>query len=115
MRNAPRTLTERIRCECRTVPLHSDECRALRKASRIRVRRMATLTIRTDPEVGHALESLTQDGSSRSEAARAAILMAERAQRRTRLRAEAEELRNDAEDVAASLALAAEMAAVRAW
>ena len=66
---------------------------------------MATLTIRTDPEVEEALESLTQDGSSRSEAARAAILMAERAQRRGRLRAEAEELRNDAEDVAASLSV----------
>jgi len=76
---------------------------------------MATLTIRTDPEVEEALESLTQDGASRSEAARAAILMAGRAQRRGRLRAEAEELRNDVDDVAASQALAAEMAAVRAW
>jgi len=84
-------------------------------ASPITVRRMARLTIRTDPEVEEALESLTQDGSSRSEAARAAILMAERAQRRGRLRSEAEELRNDAEDVAASRALAAEMADVRAW
>jgi len=76
---------------------------------------MSTVTIRTDVEVEQALELLTQDGSSRSEAARAAILMAERAQRRTRLRAESEELRNDAEDVATSQSLAAEMAAVRAW
>lgn len=76
---------------------------------------MATLTIRTDLDVEHALDSLTQDGSSRSEAARAAILLAERAQRRARLRAEAEELRNDPEDVAASQVLAAEMADVRAW
>lgn len=76
---------------------------------------MSTLTIRTDPGVERALESLTRDGQSRSEAARAAILTAERAQRRAQLRAEAEELRNDADDVAASRELAAEMDAIRAW
>ncbi len=76
---------------------------------------MATLTIRTDPEVERALTSLTRGGRSRSEAARAAILDAERAQRRAALRAEAEALRDDADDVAASRALAAEMDALRAW
>lgn len=76
---------------------------------------MATLTIRTDPEVERALESLTYGGLSRSEAARTAILEAERAHRRAALRAEAESLRNDPEDVAASRELAAEMDAVRAW
>jgi hypothetical protein len=76
---------------------------------------MSTLTIRTDPEVERALAALTSDGKSRSEAARAAILQAERAQRRTQLRAEAEVLRNDPDDVAASRALAAEMDAIRAW
>ena len=76
---------------------------------------MATLTIRTDPEVERALAALTSDGTSRSEAARSAILDAERAQRRARLRVEAEELRNDPDDVAASRALAAEMDAIRAW
>ncbi len=75
-------LAERIRNERRTVPLYSDDYRALRMASPITVRRMATLTIRTDAEVEQALKSLTRDGSSRSESARAAILMAERAQRR---------------------------------
>jgi predicted transcriptional regulator len=76
---------------------------------------MGTLTIRTDPEVERALASLTSEGQSRSEVARAAILDAERARRRARLRAEAEELRNDPEDVAASRELAAEMDAIRAW
>ncbi|MFD4421343.1 hypothetical protein ACFWN7_07545 [Agromyces sp. NPDC058484] len=76
---------------------------------------MSTLTIRTDPEVERALESLTNEGQSRSEAVRNAILEAERAHRRARLRAEAESLRNDAEDVAASRELAAEMDAIRAW
>lgn len=76
---------------------------------------MSTLTIRTDPDVERALESLTREGQSRSEAARNAILEAERAQRRARLRAEAESLRDDPEDVAASRELAAEMDAIRAW
>jgi len=76
---------------------------------------MSTLTIRTDPEVERALESLTQDGRSRSEAVRAAILVAERETRRSRMRAEAEALRDDPEDLAASRELAAEMDALRAW
>ncbi len=76
---------------------------------------MSTLTIRTDAEVERALAILTSGGQSRSEAARNAILEAERAQRRTSLRAEADALRNDPEDVAASRELAAEMDAIRAW
>lgn len=76
---------------------------------------MSSLTIRTDPEVERALKALTRDGLSRSEAARTAILQAERANRRARIRAEAESLRNDPEDVAASRELAAEMDAIRAW
>ncbi|MGC5626949.1 hypothetical protein ACPYO6_01705 [Georgenia sp. Z1344] len=76
---------------------------------------MRTLTIRTDSEVERALEALTRDGASRSDAARSAILAAERADRRARLRAEAESLRNDPDDVAESRALAADMDALRAW
>jgi Arc/MetJ-type ribon-helix-helix transcriptional regulator len=76
---------------------------------------MKTLTIRTDAEVEQALESLTRDGQSRSEATRAAILAAERTHRRALLRAEAEQLRNDPDDVSASRELAAEMDAIRAW
>lgn len=82
---------------------------------RVTLRRMRTLTIRTDAEVEHALEALTRGGLTRSEVARAAILEAERAHRRAQLRAEAESLRNDPQDVAASRALAAEMDALRAW
>lgn len=62
-----------------------------------------------------ALDALTRDGLSRSEVARLAILQAERTQRRVLLRAEAEDLRNDPDDVAASRALADEMDAIRAW
>jgi Arc/MetJ-type ribon-helix-helix transcriptional regulator len=76
---------------------------------------MSMLTIRTDPQVERALKALTKDGVSRSDAVRTAILEAERAHRRARLRAEAESLRNDPDDVAASRELAAEMDALRAW
>jgi len=76
---------------------------------------MSSLTIRTDPAVERALKVLTGEGVTRSEAVRTAILEAERAHRRERLRAEAESLRNDPADVAASRELAAEMDAVRAW
>jgi Arc/MetJ-type ribon-helix-helix transcriptional regulator len=76
---------------------------------------MRTLTIRTDPEVERALESLTRDGQSRSEAVRAAILAAAREKRRATMRAEAEALRNDPDDVAASRELAEEMETIRAW
>lgn len=76
---------------------------------------MGTLTIRTDREVERALESLTADGRSKSEAVRDAILETERAHRRARMRAEALALRDDPEDLAASKELAAEMERLRAW
>lgn len=76
---------------------------------------MPTLTIRTDPEVERALESLTSDGASRSDAAREAILSAARTRRRAALRAEAERLRDDPADAAASRELAADMDSLRAW
>lgn len=76
---------------------------------------MPSLTIRTDSELERALSVLTSGGRSRSEVARAAILAAEREQRRARMRAEAEALRDDPEDIAASRQLAAEMDAARAW
>ena len=76
---------------------------------------MPTLTIRTADAVERALQALTEGGLSRSEAARTAILEAERAHRRARIRAEAEALRDDPDDVAASRELAAEMDAIRAW
>jgi Arc/MetJ-type ribon-helix-helix transcriptional regulator len=76
---------------------------------------MASITIRTDAGVEKALEELTRDGKSRSEAIREAILLAYRERRHARLRAEAEALRDDPEDVAASRQLAAEMESIRAW
>lgn len=79
------------------------------------IRTVSSLTIRTDSELERALDALTRDGRSRSDVTRAAILAAEREQRRARMRAEAEALRDDPDDVAASRDLAAEMDAARAW
>ena len=76
---------------------------------------MATITIRTDKAVDEALDALTAGGKSRSDAVREAILLASRELRHARLRAEAEALRNDPDDVAASKRLAAEMDSIRAW
>ena len=76
---------------------------------------MKSLTIRTDCEVERALEFLIRNGITRSEAARRAILEAERVQRRAIMRAEAEELRNDPAEQAAAKELATEMDAIRAW
>lgn len=76
---------------------------------------MGTLTIRTDPDVERALEVLTAEGQSKSEAVRTAILESERARRRARMRAEAEALRNDPDDVAAAKQLAEEMGQLGAW
>jgi Arc/MetJ-type ribon-helix-helix transcriptional regulator len=75
---------------------------------------MATLTIRIDSDVERALAVLVDQGRSRSEVVREAILEAERSRRRARLRAEAESLAGDPDDVAESKALAAEMDAIRA-
>jgi Arc/MetJ-type ribon-helix-helix transcriptional regulator len=76
---------------------------------------MATITIRTDPAVDEALDALTREGKSRSEAVREAVLLAYREQRHARLRAEAEALRDDPEDATASRDLAADMESLRAW
>jgi hypothetical protein len=88
---------------------------AIRKTERDTIVCMGTLTIRTDAAVDRALESLTSDGLSRSEAVRAAILAAYREKKRATMRAEAEALRSDPDDVADSRKLAEEMEAIRAW
>lgn len=76
---------------------------------------MATLTIRTDEQVEHALDALTSTGRSRSEVVREAILAADREERRARMRAEAEALRDDPVEAEAMKSLAAEMESIRAW
>jgi len=76
---------------------------------------MATITIHTDEVVDTALDALTSQDKSRSDAIRDAILLAYRTQRAARLRAEAEALRNDPAEVAAARQLNAELESLRAW
>lgn len=77
---------------------------------------MLTITIRIDSEVEAALaELVARFGGTRSDAVRRAVLDASRESRRAALRAEAEALRDDPEDVAAARSLAAEMGAPGAW
>lgn len=81
----------------------------------LQLRFMTTLTIRLDPETEEALLVLTEDGRSRSDAVRAALLLAHRQERAARLRAEAEAAANDPTDVAEVRAIRAEMDAIGAW
>lgn len=76
---------------------------------------MGTLTIRTDADVDRALEALTSGGQAKSDVVRNAILLAERTERRARMRAEAEALRDDPSDVTQARQLAADMEQLGAW
>jgi len=76
---------------------------------------MSTITVRTDAEVEAALESLTKDGLSRSQAVRLAVLEAARARIRAELEAEARALAADPEDLAEARAVQADLEPLRAW
>lgn len=76
---------------------------------------MGVLQIRTDSSVEEALTELTSEGRSRSEVTREALLAYQRQQRRGRLRAEAEKLRNDPEDRAEMQQVMREMDEISAW
>ncbi|WP_120003732.1 hypothetical protein [Nesterenkonia muleiensis] len=76
---------------------------------------MGVLQIRTDSSVEEALTELTREGRSRSEVTREALLAYQREQRRARLRAEAETLRNDPEDRAEMQQVMREMDEISAW
>lgn len=78
-------------------------------------RDMATLTIRTDPDIDAALAALTAGGRSRTAAVKAAILAAAREAERADLRAWAEKVCNDPADRAEVAAVQAAMEAGRAW
>lgn len=58
---------------------------------------------------------LTRNGMTRSEATRHALLEMERLERRTLMRAEAEALKDDPVEQAASRALSEEKAEISAW
>lgn len=76
---------------------------------------MATFLGRVNARLKRARGVFKQGERSRSTAGQAAIPDAGRVYRREQMRAEAEVLRNDPHDVAASRDIAAEMEAIRAW
>jgi hypothetical protein len=76
---------------------------------------MPTITFRTDPDSDDALAELTRYGQSKTAAIKAALVLAARAQRQDRLRAEAAALAADPEDLAEIRAVRQEMDALRAW
>ncbi len=73
------------------------------------------ITVRVDEEISRALDELASEGQSRSVVIREAILAAAREHRRARLRAEAERLAADPEDVAEARAVQADLESLRAW
>lgn len=76
---------------------------------------MTSITFRTDREVDRALAELMTEGSDRSQTIREAILIAHRLKEASSLRAEADDLVGDSQDVAESRAVLAEMESLRAW
>ena len=76
---------------------------------------MSTITVRTDDEIEAALAALTADGSTRSQAVRAAVLDAARARVRRLVEEESRAIAADPEDLAEARAVQADMEALRAW
>ncbi len=76
---------------------------------------MSTITVRIDEDAERALAELTADGTSRSQAVRAALLKAARARVRAELEAEARALAEDPEDRAEIRAVQADLEPLRAW
>jgi len=76
---------------------------------------MSTITFRADDDVERALAELTSGDRDRSQVIREAILAAWRARRAEQLRAEAEAVANDPDDVAEAHAVLTDMESLRAW
>ncbi|GAA2880895.1 hypothetical protein Acy02nite_20790 [Actinoplanes cyaneus] len=76
---------------------------------------MSTITFRADDDVDQALAELVSGDRDRSQVIRDAILAAWRARREEQIRAEAEAVAADADDVAEARAVLADMETLRAW
>ncbi|MET7399712.1 hypothetical protein ABZS66_40145 [Dactylosporangium sp. NPDC005572] len=76
---------------------------------------MSTITFRTDDDVDRALAELASGDRDRSQVIRDAILAAWRARRDEQIRAEAEAVAADTDDVAEARAVLADMESLRAW
>jgi predicted transcriptional regulator len=76
---------------------------------------MPTITFRADDDVDAALADLTSGDRDRSQVIREAILAAWRLRQAERLRAEAETVAADPDDVAEARSVLADMESLRAW
>lgn len=76
---------------------------------------MSVITFRADDEVDHALAELTKGERDRSQVIRDAILAAWQRQREERLRAQAEAVAADPNDLAEMRSVLADMESLRAW
>ena len=76
---------------------------------------LSTITFRADADVDQALAELVSGDRDRSQVIRDAILAAWRARREEQIRAEAEAVAADAADVAEARAVLADMETLRAW
>jgi Arc/MetJ-type ribon-helix-helix transcriptional regulator len=76
---------------------------------------MGSITFRSDPASDAAIRELTADGSDRSEAIRQALVESAARRRAERLRAQAEALASDTDDLEEMRRIQADMAAIRAW
>jgi hypothetical protein len=76
---------------------------------------MGAITFRSDEASDAALKELTAEGVDRSEAIRRALIEAAARRRADRLRAQAEMLANDPDDLAEMRRIQADMATLRAW
>lgn len=76
---------------------------------------MTTITFRADDDVDEALADLTSGNRDRSQVIREAILAAWRLRQAERLRAEAEAVAADPDDVTEARSVLAAMESLRAW
>lgn len=76
---------------------------------------MSTITFRGDDDIDRALAEMTSGDRDRSQVIREAILAAWRTRRDEQLRAEAEAVANDPNDVAEVRAVLEDMETLRAW
>jgi predicted transcriptional regulator len=76
---------------------------------------MTTITFRADDDVDRALADLTSGDRDRSQVIREAILAAWRTRQADRLRAEAESVAADPQDVSEARSVLADMESLRAW
>lgn len=74
-----------------------------------------TITFRPDEDAARAIAVLTSDGTSVSNAVRAALITAARERARTSLRAEAAALAADDQDRAEAAQVLRDMETLRAW